>query len=351
MRIGFISSHPVRDLYPSEGSFIYRCENLAHTLNALGHRTKLMHLRDVKEYRGLDVAVFMRPKDSLAFKVAATLLRATGCRLIGDVDDLIFDSAFSEHFPRVNGDAKLLQQARQAADSVLAALDRLDGVVVSTPALATHLTRIRPGARVSVVPNVPHHSWRPSPATQSPQRSVSYFSGTRSHNEDFELVVPALERLLAKHEDVLAITVGPVVSNWSHPRFVREPKVDFKSYKQKMASAYLSIAPLVDTPFTQCKSALKILEAGVLNVPTVASPVGEYVRLDVKGVMFADPQGWYDVLDAAIDVDARRERSQGLSDRILERANPRTAAESFENFLQSLADDREGRRPRRRSLI
>lgn len=336
MRIGFISSHPVRDLYPSEGSFIYRCENLAHALNALGHRTRLMHLRDINEYRGLDVAVFMRPTDSIAFKVAASLLKATGCRLIGDVDDLIFDSAFSEHFPRVNGDAKLLEEARRAADLVLGALDRLDGVVVSTPALAAHLTRIRPKARVSVVPNVPHHTWRPSPATQSLQRTVSYFAGTRSHNEDFDLVVPALERLLAKHEDLLAVTVGPVVSTWSHPRFVRQPKVDFKSYRQKMGSAYLSIAPLVDTPFTQCKSALKILEAGVLNVPTVASPVGEYRRLNVKGVMLAGTDSWFDILDAALDVDHRRHLAQGLSDRILERADPQAAAKSFDTFVQSI---------------
>ena len=344
MRIGFISSHPVRDLYRSEGSFIYRCENLAHALNAWGHRCKLMHLRDFKQYLGLDVAVFMRPTDSLAFKVATTLLRKSGCVLIGDVDDLIFDSALSEHFPRVNGDAKLLQEARNAADLVLRALDRLDGVVVSTPALAAHLTSIRPKARVHVVPNVPHHTWRGSPAAHCSQRAVCYFAGTRSHNEDFELVVPALERLLAKHDDLLAVTVGPVATTWSHARFLREPKVDFERYKQKMAGAYLSIAPLVDTPFTRCKSALKILEAGVLNVPTIASPVGEYRRMDVKGVMFADTQNWYDTLDAAVDVDIRRDLAEGLSERILERADPQTAAKSFESFLQSLVAEPKNRR-------
>jgi len=47
------------------------------------------------------------------------------------------------------------------------------------------------------------------------------------------------------------------------------------------------LAPLEDSPFNRCKSALKIMEAGFFGIPTVASPIPDTRRFAGAGVEFA----------------------------------------------------------------
>jgi glycosyltransferase involved in cell wall biosynthesis len=123
--------------------------------------------------------------------------------------------------------------------------------------------------------------------------------------------------LLEKHADLTVRLVGPIDVGLNHPRVKRLERVTFDKYAELVRDSYITIAPLEDTPFNQCKSAIKATEGAMMNVPTVASRVGEYVNIDVRGLLHAgSPEEWETQLEFALDPDNHRQLSEGLRERM-----------------------------------
>lgn len=337
LKIAFVSSRPSIRRFREEGSFIYRCENLSLALSRLGHKTSLLHLTALLVRSDFDVVVFLRPMRGRIYDYVTRRLRAKGVTLIGDVDDLIFDPDFALFRPSVKKNPSEEEKTRIKFAKHAEALSKLDKVVVSTPELAQHYKELHPETPCTVIPNAGHLSWldhSPSPATG--ERSISYFSGTRTHDHDFAIVQPVLKRLLDRHEDLKVRIVGPLSADLEHPRVTRIPKAPFQEYAQLVRNSHISIAPLEDTPFNQCKSALKALEAGIMNVPIVASPVGDYTRMDIKGVLLAKTaEEWESKLEFALEPKNYQEISDGLRERILEFSDIDSLAKNFIEFVEN----------------
>lgn len=334
MRIAFVSSHPSMRRFRRDASYIYRCENLALALSALGHKVSLVHINALLIRREFDIAVFLRPSHSWVFDYVTDRLRARGTILIGDVDDLIFDPACAEFRPSVRNNLSGQEKTQGKFILHASALGKMDKMQFSTGELERRYLALHPQAQCAVIPNAGHRSWRAiSPALPRAERSISYFSGTRTHDRDFSLVVPALEKLLHRYDDLKIRIVGPVSNAFDHPRVIKIKKVLFKDYPQLVRSSHISIAPLEDTPFNQCKSALKALEAGMMNVPIVASPVGDYSSMNVEGVLHAKSSAeWESQLDWALDPENYRRLSAGMRGRMHDFADVDDCATRFLHF-------------------
>ena len=142
---------------------------------------------------------------------------------------------------------------------------------------------------------------------------IGYFSGSITHNEDFELVIPDLIRLFDAypqlHLKIAGILDVPAALEPYKERVMTSGFVDWRELPKVMVDCDIILAPLVDTIFNRAKSENKWLEAGLVKVPTVASQVGafaEQVKDGETGLLVGADNDWYAALDRLITDKALR---------------------------------------------
>lgn len=131
---------------------------------------------------------------------------------------------------------------------------------------------------------------------------IGYFSGTASHQDDFELVRPALLRLLAEDSNTCLLLGGHLNIDdqlWPYlqsGQLVLMPRVDYVTLQYLQSAVDVVLAPLVIDDFTNCKSALKVFEAGVMGTTACASPSFAYAEAiadGVTGFLCDSEDAWY----------------------------------------------------------
>lgn len=339
LSIVFVACNRNPRLFQQDPSFVYRCENLGLALQAMGHRVNWLHWSALAPRQRFDVALFHRPRHSLRWRSLLWWLRRQGTTLIADVDDLIFDSALADHSPGVLNVQVALPKIRQQFAEHFAALGCFDKVTVSTQPLAVHLQRCFPKAAVWVLPNAVHLAWRAANkgcALAARQPVVSYLPGTRSHDRDFALYANGVADFLAAHANARFEVTGPLrVDLRARPgQVVHHEKVPFGHYDERVRAAWVNLAPLEATSFTRCKSALKVLEAGFWNIPTVCSPFPDAERFASAGAVFAsDGRECFAALQALMAPSEYAVITAGLSARVLAQADVYRVAETFLQFV------------------
>jgi glycosyltransferase involved in cell wall biosynthesis len=249
--------------------------------------------------------------------------RNEGIKLLYDLDDDL------RHIPRDHPDAKLL---RPKARLVTRMVRSADAVWVSTEPLAETLAALRD--EVDVVPNgLDERLWAASPPAPAPRQGAVriLFMGTATHDADFALVEPALTRLKSMLGDSVAIDMLGVTSRGELPRWVNRiplpvsATASYPGFVNWFTQQHwdIGIAPLVDTPFNCCKSALKTLDYGALGMPVLASDVDAY-----RGSLADGPGGWLVKNDASawFVALARLVRDKALRQRLAEGALAATAS-------------------------
>lgn len=134
---------------------------------------------------------------------------------------------------------------------------------------------------------------------------IGYFSGSSTHEKDFKMVEPALDKLMKTHDDIRLRIVGDMklsqeINKWvGLGRVLVSKKVDYLKLEDLIAGVDINIAPLVINDFTNCKSELKFFEAGVVETTTVASPSYTFERVitDDENGFLAEQEEWYDKLE------------------------------------------------------
>ncbi len=112
--------------------------------------------------------------------------------------------------------------------------------------------------------------------------TIGYFSGTPSHANDFRKVAVELGALLETYSEITLRVVGymefPEIlkKHIKSGRVVSHPLVDFLTLQKAMADVDVSIVPLIDNEFTNCKSELKYFEAAIVGTVTCATPTYTY---------------------------------------------------------------------------
>ena len=143
---------------------------------------------------------------------------------------------------------------------------------------------------------------------------IAYFSGSITHNENFDLIKPAIVAVLSKYKNVELHLVGhlniPRELNQFKQQIVANDYVDWKELPALISQMDINLAPLVDTIFNQAKSEIKWLEAALVAVPTIASNVGgfsEMIEDNKTGVLVGKNQ-WFEKLESLILQPEKRQR-------------------------------------------
>jgi glycosyltransferase involved in cell wall biosynthesis len=149
---------------------------------------------------------------------------------------------------------------------------------------------------------------------------IGYFSGTPTHNRDFELVSTALANVMTRHAQVRLLIVGfldigPALRGFTD-RIDILPLTDFLTLQTLIGGTGLNVVPLQTNIFSNCKSELKYFEAAIVETPTLATP-NYSLRLAIDdGVngYLVDAYDWERRLEQAVcgDLDLAGVAERGL---------------------------------------
>jgi glycosyltransferase involved in cell wall biosynthesis len=337
--LAFVACNRNRQRFRTDPSFTHRCENMALALQARGIQSELLHFTSLPWSKRFKIVVFHRPRRHPLLNFMYIWLRWLGTTLVADIDDLVFDESYAGFSPAFLNGRLTLRQVQQQFRSHRRALAEFDRITVSTEPLAEHARRCFPESRLAVVPNGVPWTWKrmEEAASNSPSEPVIlYLPGTPSHDRDFGIYAPAVTAFLAEHPQARLEITGPLRFSLSARtgQVICREKVPFEVYHECFRRGWVNLAPLEETPFTSCKSALKVLEAGSLGVPTICSPIPDAERFLGAGALFArDSAACLVWLEASLNPDRYRSLRAGLRKKVLAVADMEPIAKRFGRFV------------------
>ena len=134
--------------------------------------------------------------------------------------------------------------------------------------------------------------------------TLGYASGTATHRADFDVVAATLWQLMHEDPRLLLTIVGTLEWETKPPAEVEKrisirPLVPHVYLPFELARFDINITPLERNAFCDAKSPLKFFEAGLVNVPTIATrnPTYEWIGAISQGCLLADdPVSWHEHL-------------------------------------------------------
>ena len=206
-------------------------------------------------------------------------------------------------------------------------LERCDFVTCTTEFLAGKVRAI--GKSCFVIPNTinkAQYELAEAILRESGNRDkkikIGYFSGTSTHDRDFLEASGALLEILTRYRDTELHIVGPVrlprELMKSGGKVLQKPLMPYLELLRYLSKMDINIAPLEqDTPFNEGKSELKIFEAALVGVPTIASRTDSYSKCisdGENGFLAGSREEWLQKLCSLIE-DKELRTDMGLKAR------------------------------------
>ena len=335
----------------------YRSHLPAEALRLRGHDVEVRHYRDpalVELMSWADAIVFYRVPATRQILDLIELVRQRPRRvpLLFDIDDLIFDPSLNG---QVHGLAKLSESELElwwrGVARYRTTMEACDGYVGSTRALcerATEVTglpafRFANGVGLDLARISDREAGRPR--APGPLR-LGYFSGTKTHDADWALIEPAVLEVLRSRPDVEVwvgglLTTGPELKSFGD-RVVRLSVLPWTELPGRLRDLDVNLAPLVpNSEFNEAKSAIKWLEAALVETPTVASPTqpfAEAIDSGRTGLLAQTHNEWVTAIEALLDDPLLRRRigTQARREALL-RWGPHLQADRYIEILRESA--------------
>ena len=293
----------------------------------------------VKRYR---VFIFFRCPYTDMVGEFIKLVKSMNKKVLFDIDDLVIDRKYTDQIPYLK---TMTPEEKANYDSGVERMQRTlrlcDGAITTTEQLAAELKNYVPevyiNRNVASDRMVELSKWAVFDRDQLPYLSleqansrkerkriqtarkeadrrktrgiirIGYFSGSITHNDDIQLIIPVLARIMEHYPNVELHFVGeldvPEELDQVQDRIVAKPFVPWEELPRLIADVDINIAPLCDTIFNAAKSENKWTEASLVKVPTVASNVGAMKQMieDGKtGFLCENNKVWYAVLERLI---------------------------------------------------
>lgn len=174
--------------------------------------------------------------------------------------------------------------------------------------------------------------------------SIGYFSGSITHNADFELVMPAIIRLMKEYDNLRLCVVGeleiPTQMSEFSDKIIKYPFVDYRELPKLIKSVDINIAPIEESIFNEAKSENKWVEAALVKVVTVASDVGAFNKVisdGINGVLCDNNENaWYENLKKLIDnVELRNEIAENAYKYAINNCITTKAGDNIASYIKS----------------
>lgn len=267
--------------------------------------------------------------------------KQTGTPYIFDMDDQLF---------RVPGDKDPDGYYKSYAPYLEQLLSQASCVTVSTKYLAEDINKYN--NNIVVMPNrLSSRLWGGVQVRAPNHDPCLLYMGTKTHDQDMDFIVPALE-LVRKKFPGLSLKLIGVTGRKALPGWIDiiEIPEEYKSYsnfvpwlRRQSPESILGLAPLVEGDFNKYKSALKILDYGALGLPVVASNVPVYADIlkngRLKGVtlVYNDHKAWADAVAAKLEnYAALIEEGQALREWVFKNHGLEESINDFDKAVQAV---------------
>ena len=245
-----------------------------------------------------DIIWLHQTDNDLTFAWLRTASTHYGKKLVMDCDDLFLEVDKGNPAAKKMGRNKLNRENKRAM--MATNMSFCDALTVSTVPLKKRLQQhIKEVHNVEVpifvIPNFNDiNDWNYK-KVQGDGVVIGYAGGL-SHNDDLDMVLPAIKEIMEKYPDVRFQLMGQMD--------LAKAKKVFGKWKQSIRNRILlmnatrtqpeyppylaeqpwniGIAPLIDSPFNECKSSIKYFEYSAYKIPVVASRMYPYSK-DILG--------------------------------------------------------------------
>lgn len=299
----------------------YRVTNKAEQLKSLGYEVWTIPLSSFQMGHAEHASHIIIYRAGYTDKLAELcyLAKKYNKPLLYDIDDLVIDTKYTdqlEYTQRISAEEKLNYDA--GVRSYGRMLSLCDGLVATTTPLKEELSKYKDlvlinrnlASKELVDISLKHIHQDSSDGTVR----IGYFSGSITHNENFELIKPALKQLMANYPFIQLNLVGHIDVPQDLEPFKNQIKVhDFvarEKLPELIGKVDINLAPLVDSVFNRAKSEIKWLEAALVKVPTIASNIGSFEEMivaDETGILVSNDQ-WYEELEKMVLSKSERTR-------------------------------------------
>ena len=222
-------------------------------------------------------------------------------RLVYDLDDDLIN------IPEDHSEATSLCTFVPVVKELLKAADT---VWVSTPALATTLTDLR--SDIIVIPNGhDNRLWGDPIAKQRSDKVRIVFMGTATHNSELAFLEPVALELMHRFGNKVIFEIVGIKSGSLPKGMIRKSpenyNVTYPFFVEWFRRQHwdIAVAPLLESSFNSCKSAIKLMDYAALRLPIVASRHPEYEAAfgGDHGIIFAenDQAVWIEKLSMLIE--------------------------------------------------
>ncbi len=272
---------------------------------------------------GAGAAVFYRVPSYPKIIEAILYARALGIRTFFDIDDLVFTADFPDSFASYGGQISHSEYIglQWGVPLFRQAIKLCDFGIASTKALSERLGPLVRSQSAFVVSNgldsasdLAVEIGRYVSRTHE-QITIFYGSGTKAHNEDFNVIVgPALIKILVAYPQVRLVIVGylkldKIFADFNDRVFCFPFINDIGQYWALLSLCDINISILNSGAVTDCKSEIKWLEAAVLQIPSVLSRTvtfSDVVTAEVDGLLASSPAEWEKAFIDLIDNSSKR---------------------------------------------
>ena len=267
-----------------------------------------------------------------------------------DVDDLITDTQYTDQVPFVQAlspaNKKIFDTSVMLTGKTLSLCEL---AITTTEMLAEELGKVTPRTYINRNTASKEMVIYAEQAYKERQRNtdkiwLGYFSGSLTHNKDFEIIRPALIQILNKYHQTGLILAGELDTadelRKYEERIIKKKTTTWRELPKVIVQADINLAPLEDTIFNRSKSEIKWIEAALVRVPTVASRIGAFERMIVDGetgiLCSNTEEEWMNGLSKIIEKEAMRKAiAQNAYKYVSENCTTVGTAERYAEFIQS----------------
>lgn len=214
-----------------------------------------------------------------------------------------------------------------------------DVVTTTTPLLASKLRHLN--RNIVVIPNaLPFDTDQFTMSEDKESKSPIVWVGGASHYNDLKEIqnLPSIDKITfvgfdENNQEWLKIKVD-------HPKALYENQRKLYNYMDAYDGHKFAIAPLADTVFNNCKSNLKVLEAGAKGIPIICSKVEPYYNsVDRDVVVFAGNKSEWNaqINKLCAYKDLREDRGAALAEHVRLHYNLHDANELRRQVIESFS--------------